>query len=264
MIWTHKSVKLLVVLAAIFVAIALLAELVGVKIFALEDSLGLEPFNWNLFGQEGSLNFTVGVLLWPVVFVLTDIVNEYFGKRGVLFLSWLTVTLIVFAFLIVYVAIHLSPASWWPGSSNVEGIDNLQLAFESIFGQGLWIIAASVIAFLLGQFLDAFVFQQIKKFTGDKKLWLRATGSTLISQLIDSVIVLYIAFVLGPANWSINLFFAVATVNYTYKVLAAILLTPIIYQSHKWIDKYLGLKESEALKKAALTEELFNSTHTSE
>ena len=81
--------KLFLVLAAFFVTNAILAEFIGVKIFALEDTLGVAPFQWNLFGQTGSLSFTAGTLLWPVVFVMTDIVNEYYGKRGVRMISWL-------------------------------------------------------------------------------------------------------------------------------------------------------------------------------
>ena len=87
--------KLFLLLAGFFVANALLAEFIGVKIFALEDTLGIDPLQWNLFGQSGSLSFTAGTLLWPVVFVMTDVVNEYYGRRGVRLISWLAVGLIV-------------------------------------------------------------------------------------------------------------------------------------------------------------------------
>src|ERR671911_421429 len=102
-----RAARLFVVLAAFLVASALIAEFVGVKIFALEPTLGVPTFNWNLFGQSGSLSFTSGVLLWPFVFLLTDIINEYFGRRGVRFISWLTVVLIVYGFLAAYLAIAL-------------------------------------------------------------------------------------------------------------------------------------------------------------
>ena len=75
----ERANRLFLVLAVFFVSNALLAEFIGVKIFALEDTLGLQPFEWNLFGQTGSLNFTAGTLLWPIVFVMTDIVNEFYG-----------------------------------------------------------------------------------------------------------------------------------------------------------------------------------------
>ena len=78
-----RSTRLFIALAAFFCVNAVLAEFIGVKIFALEDTLGIAALQWNLFGQTGSLNFTAGTLLWPIVFIMTDTVNEYYGRRGV-------------------------------------------------------------------------------------------------------------------------------------------------------------------------------------
>ncbi len=111
MIGDIRAQKLFTALAAFFVVNALLAEFIGVKIFALEDTLGLSAFEWNLFGQSGSLNFTAGTLLWPIVFIMTDTINEYYGRRGVRFVSWLAVALILYGFLFAFAAIHLVPAS---------------------------------------------------------------------------------------------------------------------------------------------------------
>jgi len=242
---------LFVLLGGFFVSNALLAEFIGVKIFALEDTLGLPALDWNLFGQSGSLSFTAGVLLWPVVFIMTDIINEYFGKRGVRFLSWMTVGLIVYAFLFAYLAIGLAPAGWWIGIQAERGVPDMQAAFAAIFGQGLWIIGGSVTAFLIGQIIDVTVFHQVRRVTGERMIWARATGSTLVSQLVDSFVVLYIAFVLGPQKWPIELFLAVGTVNYLYKFLVAIALTPLIYLGRFLIDRYLGPEQSDALKRSA-------------
>lgn len=244
----HKSTRLFVVLGAIFVSNALIAEFIGVKIFALEPTLGWNNLNWNLFGEEGSLNFTAGVLLWPIVFVLTDVINEYFGQRGVKFLSWLAVGLIIYAFAMVYFAINLAPAEFWVGINAEQGVPDMQSAFKSVFGQSLWIIAGSVIAFLVGQIVDVAVYHRIRKITGESKVYLRATGSTLVSQFIDSFVVLYIAFVLGPQNWPISLFLAIGLVNYIYKVVMAIILTPAIYLAHNVIDRFLGEEEAKQLK----------------
>ena len=145
-----RSQRLFVVLAGFFVCNALLAEFIGVKIFALEDTLGLAPLNWTLFGQSGSLNFTAGVLLWPVVFLMTDVINEHYGPRGVRLLSWLTVALVIYGFAFAYLAIGLQPAAWWRGVNAEHGVPDQQAAFAVIFGQGLWTIAGSVTAFLLG------------------------------------------------------------------------------------------------------------------
>lgn len=247
----HRGFLLFVILGGFFIANALIAEMIGVKIFALEGTLGLEPFNWNLFGQKGSLNFTAGVLLWPVVFIMTDVINEYFGMRGVRVLSYLAVGLIIYAFFMIYTAIWLAPAEWWIGINAEKGLENMQDAFANIFGQGLWIIAGSVIAFLVGQLLDVIVFHRIRKITGEGKVWLRATGSTLFSQFIDSFLVLYIAFVLGPQQWPWSLFLAVGTVNYIYKFFMAIALTPVIYLMHDLIDKFLGESLSNEMKMLA-------------
>jgi hypothetical protein len=246
-----RPTRLFVVLGGFFVSNALIAEFLGVKIFALEDTLGLTPFDWNLFGQSGSLSFTSGVLLWPVVFIMTDIINEYFGRRGVRFLSYLTVALILYAFAFAYLAIALTPASWWVVIQAERGVPDMQAAFSVIFGQGMWIIAGSVIAFLFGQIIDVALFHRIRRVTGKRYVWARATGSTLISQLVDSFIVLYIAFVLGPQQWSMELFLAVGTVNYLYKFVVAIALTPLIYLGRYLIERYLGPELSRALTERA-------------
>jgi uncharacterized integral membrane protein (TIGR00697 family) len=249
-----RPARLLVVLGAFFLCNAVIAEFIGVKIFALEDSLGVAPLDWHLFGQSGSLNFTAGVLLWPVVFILTDIVNEYFGRRGVRFLSWLTVGLICYAFLFAYLAIALVPASWWVGIQAERGVPDMQAAFAAIFGQGMWIVAGSVTAFMIGQIVDVSVFHRVRRATGERLIWARATGSTLVSQLVDSFVVLYIAFVLGPQHWPMGLFLAVGTVNYLYKLTVAIALTPAIYLGRWLIARYLGAEVSAGLRERAAAE----------
>ena len=254
MIGDLRGQKLFVVLAAFFVVNAVLAEFIGVKIFALEDTLGLRPFEWNLFGQTGSLNFTAGTLLWPIVFIMTDTVNEYYGRRGVRFISWLAVGLIVYGFAFAFAAIHLAPASWWVGAATGQGVPDLQAAFAAIFGQGLWTIGGSVVAFLLGQFIDVSIFHRIRKRTGHRHVWLRATGSTAISQLIDSFVVLYIAFVLGPQHWPTNLFLAVGSLNYVYKMAAALALIPLLYFVRGIIHAYLGHDQAQRMMEEAARE----------
>lgn len=249
-ILTKKENKLFLILGGFFISNALIAEFIGVKIFSLETTLGFEPIVYSLWGQDLSFNLTAGVLLWPVVFIMTDIINEYFGKRGVVFLSYLTAGLIGYAFIMVYGAIHLAPADWWINSASKNGVPNFQHAFNQIFGQGLWIIIASLVAFLIGQVVDVVIFQRLKRISGDKMLWLRATGSTLISQFIDSFVVLIIAFKLG-ADWSWALVIAVGFNNYFYKFFVAVVLTPVIYLSHYLIDRYLGVELATKMKNEA-------------
>jgi len=251
-----KSTKLFIILGGIFIASALIAEVIGVKIFSLEDTLGIKRANINLFGSPFSFHLTAGVLLWPVVFIMTDIINEYYGTRGVKFLSYLTIILISYAFLIFNGAINLSPSEYFSIGNDIDKPDN---AFKGIFGQGMWIIIGSMIAFLIGQVLDVLVFHRIKKITGEKSIWLRATGSTLVSQLVDSFVVLFIAFYIGKRiqtgqgePWSMHQVLVTGTGNYIYKFVVAILLTPVIYLIHGWIEKYLGHSLAAEMKQAAM------------
>ena len=246
-----RATRLFIALAAFFCVNAVLAEFIGVKIFALEDTLGIAPLEWNLFGQTGSLSFTAGTLLWPIVFVFTDVINEFFGTRGVRMISWIAVVLILYAFLFAFAAIHLSPAGWWVEAAQTQGVPDYQKAYAAVFGQGLWTIAGSVLAFLLGQLIDVSVFHRIRRLTGERHVWLRATGSTAVSQLVDSFVVLYIAFVLGPQHWPMSLFLAVSSVNYLYKMLAAVALIPLLYLMRRAIDAYLGSERAEQLRHQA-------------
>jgi len=253
----HKPFRLFLLLAGFFITNALVAEFVGVKIFSFEKTLGLEPFSFSFFGEDNlGFNLTAGVVLWPVVFIMTDVINEYFGMKSVRILSYLTIGLIIYAFVMVYFAIGLSPNDWWEFESGKidpnpnEHLDNMNLAFSKIMGQGLWIIGGSMVAFLIGQIVDVAIFHRIKKWTGEKMVWLRATGSTLVSQFIDSYVVLIIAFYIG-ADWDLSLVFAIGTVNLIYKFVVAIVLTPVIYLAHEIIDRYLGEELAQKMKDEA-------------
>lgn len=245
-----KSARLFIILGGFFIANALIAEIIGVKIFSLEKTLGFDPFSFTLLGESGlGFSLTAGVLLWPVVFIMTDIINEYYGPKGVRLLSYLTVGLIAYAFIAFIIAIALTPPEWWTGSN--KNVPDLQNAYTAVLGQSNWIIIGSLIAFLIGQIIDVMTFHRIKKVTGEKKIWLRATGSTLISQLIDSYIVLIVAFYIG-ADWSIQKVLAIGTVNYIYKFLMAVVLTPVIYLVHNVIEKYLGHDLATKMKRSAM------------
>jgi len=258
----NRPTRLFLILAGFFITNALIAEFIGVKIFSLESTLGWNPAAIGLFGNKYSFNLTCGVLLWPVVFVMTDIINEYYGTKGVKFLSWLTIGLIAFGFIMVFGAIQTAPNSWWITSKKVAGIENMNTAYNAVFGQGLGIIIASMTAFLVAQLVDVLVFHKIKKVTGERKIWLRATGSTVISQLIDSFIVLLIAFYFYPKwvpgqgePWPFDQIIAICIVNYIYKFSMAILLTPVIYLVHARIEKYLGTELAAEMKRAAMRDE---------
>ncbi len=242
MTFKTKESRLLLVLGAFFVANAILSEFIGVKIFSVEDTIGIKKFSLSLFGESNlSFNMSAGVLTWPIIFIMTDIINEYFGVKQVRFLSVLTSLLIGFAFFVVWLAMKLPSSDFWIMQKVNNQPVNMLLAFNAIFGQGMWIIVGSITAFLIGQMVDVLVFHRIKKFTGERALWLRSTGSTLISQLVDSFVVIYIAFYLNPNyDWSWQKVLAIGLVGYTYKFIIAIAMTPILYLVHGIIDRYLG------------------------
>lgn len=246
-----KSTKLFYLLGAFFIANAMLAEFIGVKIFSLEKTLGLPPLRLSLFGVENlGFNLTAGVLLWPVVFIMTDIINEYYGRKGVKFLSFTATGIIAYSYLMIFFSMGLHPADFWILQKTAMGTIDMNLAYNSIFGQGLWIIVGSLVAFLFGQLIDVTVFHIFRKKTGAGMIWLRATGSTLISQFIDSFVVLLIAFYIG-AGWSLTLVLAIGVVNYIYKFIVAVALTPLLYLAHTMIDAYLGKQEAFVLMEEA-------------
>ena len=236
-----RKQKLFIFLFGLFLTNAIVAEIIGVKIVSIEKSLGFQPLGlltW--WGEKWDLNQTAGALNWPIVFITSDIINDYFGKKGVKFISYTTAVFIAFAFFIIYLATILVPADFWLA---VNQDININTAFSLIFRQGLGIIIGSLSAFLVSQIIDATVFEKIKGRTGNKNIWLRATGSTLISQLIDSFLVIGIAFyVFG--NWTAGQWMNVSLNNYLYKFFIAILFTPLLYLAHYLIEKYLK-KENE-------------------
>ncbi len=246
----QKKNNLFIILSGIFITNALVAEIIGVKIFSLEKTLGFTPIGDRIIP---SLNIefvlTAGVIIWPVVFITTDIINEYFGKKGVRKITLITVALVSYSFIAIYFVTKLTPADFWIDVNKTDNQGNpfnINYAFSKVYLQSAGIIVASLIAFLVSQLLDVFIFQRLRSVTGKKFIWLRATGSTLISQLIDSFVVLFIAFYL-LGNWSLAQVSQVATNNYIYKFLIAILVTPIIYLGHFLIDKYLGQEAADRM-----------------
>jgi queuosine precursor transporter len=248
-----KPTKLFIFFAAFFVANALIAECIGGKIFSLETTLGFKPVSFSLFGHSGlSFSLTCGVLLWPLEFVMTDVVNEFYGPKAVRRISYIAVALISYAYLMFFLAMKTPPAGFWITSNKTSGVPDMQSAFSAVFGQGMRIIIGSLIAFLVSQIVDVTIFHRIKKITGEKHVWLRATGSTIVSQLVDSYIVLFIAFA-GKFSWQQIL--ALGMVNYSYKFIMAIGLTPLIYLMESRIEKYFGHELTHRMKQSAMGKE---------
>ena len=109
----RKKTNLFIILCSIFLTNAIIAEIIGVKIFSVESTLGFEPAQLSLFGFILDFNLTAGAVIWPVVFITTDVINEYFGKKGVRKISFITAFLIAYIFVIIYLVTKLVPASFW-------------------------------------------------------------------------------------------------------------------------------------------------------
>jgi len=202
------------ILGGFFLTNAILGELTGGKLFEMNGVV-----------------LSIGVIPWPVVFLTTDLINEYFGRAGVKKLTYLAVGMIIYSFILLYAAMLVPSWERSPVSSEM---------FAGVFGQSMWIIVGSIVAFLVAQLIDVLVFQFVKRRTGAKRmLWLRATGSTAVSQLIDTFIVGFIAFVI-PQKLHFAEFLRLAQGNYLYKLGIAVLITPLIYLVHALIDRYLA------------------------
>lgn len=253
---TRKQ-KLYLILCGIFLTNAITAEIIGAKIFDLGETLGLKNQGFSFLGMEMGFVLSAGTLNWPIVFVVSDVINEYFGKKGVKFISYFTAVLITFSFLVIFLAVYVKPAAFWLDVNSIDSQGNpinINEGFKMIFRQGMGIIIGSIVAFLIGQILDAFVFHKLRKLTENRLIWLRATGSTLISQLLDSFVVLFIAFyVFG--NWSMAQIGQVGTNNYLYKFVVAIALTPLVYLAHYLIDRWIGEEESKELIEKATAQD---------
>jgi len=222
------------ILGGFFLTNAILGEVTGGKLFEITGlNLGFIQFN--------SVVPSIGVIPWPVVFLTTDLINEYYGRTGVRKLTYLAVGMIIYSFVLLYAAM-LVPA--WERSPVTSAM------FTGVFGQSMWIIVGSIVAFLVAQLIDVVVFHTVKRRTGNRLLWLRATGSTAVSQLIDTFVVLFIAFVV-PGKLSVSEFLQVAQGNYLYKLGIAILITPLIYLVHAIIDRYFAQDEASHRKSSS-------------
>ncbi len=207
-----KKDTVYVVLAGIFITNAIVAELIGGKLI-----------------DVGPAVMSIGILPWPIVFITTDLINEYFGERGVRRLSFITAALIAYTFIVLFFAMRIP-------STGISSVSTEQ--FNAVFGQSQLIIVGSITAFLISQLIDVSIFHFVKKRTGNKMIWLRSTGSTVISQLFDSFIVLGIAFWL-PGIMDTKTFIISGFTGYTVKLVIAVGMTPLIYLGHSLIEKYI-------------------------
>ncbi len=208
------EVLLYVVLAGIFVTCLVLGDVTGGKAFAT---------------PVGPVS--VGMILFPVTFLLTDVINDFYGKRGARFITGVGAAMATLAYvaLVITTTLPTDPESYF-----LEG------EYAKIFGGSSKLFIASILAYLIGQILDIQVFHFWKRITRGKHLWLRATGSTLLSQLVDTAVI-NVVFWGGVADKTPAWIAAKIVREYLIKVLVAVLLTPVVYALHAFIVRRLAL-----------------------
>lgn len=233
---TPAGQNLYVWLTAFFVACLLIADIIGIKLFrlpfpgTLEISLG--------FTTLTAVEHTCGMLTFPVTFLLTDLINEYYGSRAARRVTYIGLVMALFVFGVINLAQAMPRLD---RSYNVP-----EEAFNAVFGSAKIMYLASVSAYLVGQMCDIFLFKVIKRWTGDRLLWLRATGSTIVSQTLDSFVVSYLAFGLGrtltdqPAA-PFEEVLKIAATGYVLKFCLGIAITPLIYAGRSLMHRGFGL-----------------------
>ncbi|MGI9175734.1 MAG: queuosine precursor transporter [Rhodothermales bacterium] len=228
--------KLYVVCTAVFLTALVIAEATASKFFTAFSL----PFTLTIFGVAfDEVVMTAGVIAFPITFIVTDLLNEYYGRPGIRFVTFVGMAMIVFEFVLLQVAIGVPTASISPVPDE---------AFSTVFGATGRVILGSLVAYLVGQLADIALFHWLREKTQGRYLWLRATGSTFGSQFLDTLIVLTVAF---AGQLAFQEILAITLFNYTYKFIIAIVITPLIYLAHWVMDWYLGEATSERLIRQA-------------
>jgi len=227
-------------LVAINITCLLVANIIGAKLFHLDLDL-------TAIGLSGRIpvEHTMGMLPFPITFLLTDLVNEYFGRRAARRMAYVTFSMAALTWVLIYVARLFPTLEGIPGTAT-------DAAFENIFGAAAVMYLASVIAFLASSLLDIYLFSILKRWTGGRLVWVRATGSTIVSQIFDSLMVTFLFFFLLPkllGNEAATLKFVLQTAatGYILKFVLAVALTPAIYAGRWAIRRFVGLTPIPAI-----------------
>ncbi|MGE6760216.1 queuosine precursor transporter [Corallococcus interemptor] len=217
-----RRIQLFLVLAGLFITSLVVGDIIGVKLFEVH------------LGPVVAV-MSVGMLPFPVTFLLTDILNEFYGKKVARFVTWVGFFMAIFTFVVVALA-GLIP--WAPMTEAKDYTGTVAASFNNVFGGSQRILVASMIAYLVAQFLDISVFNLLKRVTNNRMLWLRATGSTVVSQLIDTMVVQFVAW---TGVLPREVIFRIIFTSYAVKLLVAIGLTPLVYLGHALVERKLGI-----------------------
>ncbi len=219
--------RVFVWLASMNLTALLLANVIGVKLFR---------FELELFGRVIPVEHTAGMLAFPVTFLLTDLINEYYGRQAARRAAYLAFTMAALAWVLFYVARRIPVLEGIPGTAS-------QASFEDVFGAAALMYIASIVAFLAGNLLDIYLFGVFKRLTRGRYVWFRATGSTVVSQFFDSLIVTFVFFqvlqmAVGEEAPSIEWTAQTAATGYVLKFVIAVVLTPLVYAG-RWCLRHV-------------------------
>lgn len=232
--------RMYLVLASIFVVSLVMTNVIGIKLFRA-------PLN-----PEFAL--TTGILTYPITFLVTDVVSEVYGKARANFMVVLGFFMSLLMLFIVQIALAVPPHPYWVPQGNpfYETVDGYQHAFESVFALNGLLLLGSMLAYLVAQLVDVYLFHFWKQLTDGKHLWLRNNGSTSISQLVDTGIVNSILFFIG-FGMDFATGFSIMLTIYVYKLALAILDTPLIYLGVYLVKRSLGLSWEDEITPEAMT-----------
>jgi uncharacterized integral membrane protein (TIGR00697 family) len=200
-------------LGGLFITALIVADLIGGRFFRI-----------------GSVDLSVGMLAFPLTFVLTDVINEFYGTTGARRITYVGLGTAIFAFIIINVALALPPSP--------KGLPDD--VFRNVFGWSRRLYVASLFAYLLGQLSDITVFALFRRVTGHRLIWLRATGSTVISQVLDTIVVNVVLLAGKEPPSAIT---RIVVHSYITKLVAAVVLTPLIYAAHALVLRVLKVSE---------------------
>lgn len=225
----HERIYL--VLAVFFVGSLLIANIIAFKLFSVPL-----PGDFTIFGQHATV-LAAGIIPYPVTFLVTDLISELYGKKRADAVVWSGF------WVSLYILVILRIGAWVPPvATDLRTADEIQALYVGVFGQSSRAIIASMTAYLVAQLLDVRIFHFWKRFTGGRHLWLRNNGSTMFSQLLDSILVVSILF-WGqlPADMIIRIIIA----SYIFKVLVAAVDTPLFYLGVHWLKPLVGEPDAD-------------------
>lgn len=224
------ALNIYLILASLFIASLVASNLIFQKFFYWYP-VNITVFNVKLF------EVSVGLLPYPITFLITDILSEIYGKKRANQVVIAGIFASLFSLLIIYIGKHAPATNWSPVNDNT---------FNLVFGAAPLAVLASMLAYLFAQFVDIRVYHFWKTYTNGKHLWLRNNFSTFSSQFIDTLTVLVLLCFFGIVPW--DKFLGLLISGVIFKVLIAALDTPLLYLAVYGFRKKFNLKLGEEIR----------------